>query len=462
MRAPRLNPHSTQLLLGLCYRALAGAADPGAAELTARRIEHAQAGYTEAFTRVSSLRGDLATAQHKAAEAQREARQAELDLQLYDEAHPPPPKRRGLLAPRLTQQQREQARQRAALHITAEMLAREAQGKRAAVEQASRQLAAAEAEVASTRLLRDNLGVQLQSELAASALDRLAAGQAQEAQHLLVDARRLIRGDLMTAVLLVLTALFGAGAEAARAALIELQTIFGQHNDPLPRVLDALIALHGGARPSLSTLGMPGAEQFSLRAHYNLYLLAATLAGLHGSEALPADDPFALTLRALAQLAVWDAAQQRGPEPEMKYLPAPELVELGANGDALVRLLCAHLLLQRGELELVAPAAGIDIAALKPPRKRNEQWPGLLELLTAQPLAAWPRPYSARLQAALACHVLLAAQQGAPAPLYEAWLAESYGWPKDYFYWWTLATLKQDPTLLRNAAGEPGALFEAA
>jgi hypothetical protein len=448
------------MLIGLCYRALAGSADPGAAELTARRIEHAQAGYSEAFARVSSLRGDLTTAQHKATEAQREARQAELDLQLYDEAHPPPPKRRGLLAPRLTQQQSEETRQRAALHITADLLAREAREKRAAVEQVTRQLATVDAEVASGRQLRDSLGVQLQSELAASALDRLAAGHADEAQRQLADARRLIRGDLMTAVLLVLVALFGEGDAAARAALIELRTIFAQHNDPLPRVLEALIALHGGARPGLSALGLPGADQFSQRAHYNLYLLAATLGGLHGHEALPADDPLAPTLQVLAQLVGWMDAQQRGPEPEMKYLPAPALAELAAGGDALLKLLCAHLLLQRGELGLIAPAAGIDLAALKPPRKRNEQWPGLLALVAAQPLTAWPRPLAARVQAALACHVLLAAQESAPPPLCEAWLAESYGWPKDYFYWWTLATLKQDPALLRNAAGEPGGVFE--
>jgi hypothetical protein len=39
------------------------------------------------------------------------------------------------------------------------------------------------------------------------------------------------------------------------------------------------------------------------------------------------------------------------------------------------------------------------------------------------------------------------------------WLDESYGWPKDDFYWWTLAQLKRDESLTRNFRQDPGQLF---
>ena len=108
----------------------------------------------------------------------------------------------------------------------------------------------------------------------------------------------------------------------------------------------------------------------------------------------------------------------------------------------------------RAETGLILPALGLDPAALQP-KRRGQFWPALQPLLAASPLPQWPPALSAPVHCALGCHVLLAARQHAPAELYEAWLAESYGWqPKDALYWWSLSTLKDDPGLLKRASAE--------
>ena len=110
---------------------------------------------------------------------------------------------------------------------------------------------------------------------------------------------------------------------------------------------------------------------------------------------------------------------------------------------------------------LIPQAAGLDLEAIPAPRHATDTWPALVPLLAmAEP--AWPGALTPVLAYALACHVLCRAQRSAPGPLYETWLAESYGWPKTDLYWWTLALCRADLNMLSNIQGQAGELFSVA
>jgi hypothetical protein len=486
---PRLNLLGRPMLCGLCYRALAGAASADAAPLTARRLEHIHAGQTELLKRISALKGELGVLQEKTLRAQTESRQAMLDLQLFDEANPELAalEQRPRTRRKLTAEEAQHAQERAEQAELAKQAASDAAQIAMRAEQASRELLQAEARKQVARLERQRWEAQLLEEAAAWVLGLIAAGREDEARRTLAELRRLVRGELMVAVLFVVVELLTAGPQAMLQAIPEMKPIFEQHKEPLPRILSALAHLAGGSvltlkaipesRPAfeqhpdplpflLNTLerradgsalldreqiGMPPAAVFSQPAHLRLYTLICALAGWRATEMLPEGEPFRATL-----VFVRDLQGTCGASGGQSELQIPEF-PISRSGDNVLRLLAANILLRRGEFRCVLNICGIELPA-QPPR-RGQAWPALLPALVAAPIPAWPSALAERVNAALACHVLLAARDCAPPGLYEAWLAESYGWPKDDFYWWTLACLEDDAALRRNITGSPDQLF---
>ena len=113
MDAPQLNLRSPQLLLGLCYRALAADAHPADAALTLRKLEHGQASATAQLGERSTLRanqGILRT--RKRADARAEAQRLALDLRLFNETNPPVARQRGVFIRRLSPEEQAAETQR--------------------------------------------------------------------------------------------------------------------------------------------------------------------------------------------------------------------------------------------------------------------------------------------------------------------------------------------------------------
>jgi len=473
------------MLTGLCYRALAGSASADAAPLTLRRLEHVHAEQTELLKRISALKGELGVLQEKALRAQTESRQAMLDLQLFDESHPDVaalekrPRRRR----KLTAEEAQLIQERAELAELAKQAAEDVAQIAKRAEQASRELLEAEARRQVARLERQRWESQLLEEAAAWVLGLIAAGQEDEARRALAELRRLVRGELMVAVLFVVDELLTGGPEAMLQAIPEMKPIFDQHPDPLPRILSALAQLVvGSVRLDREQMGLPPPAVFSQRAHLRLYALICALGGWSAAEMMPLDEPFRATLSLVyedrcaadeagmairrpavdpaalrAKLAVQEVnISLADGEATVERRKAGELAELAA-GDNVLRLIAANIMLRRIEHAAVLKLCGIEIPA-QPPR-RGQAWPALLPALSVAPIPAWPEALAERVNAALACHVLLAARDCAPPGLYEAWLAESYGWPKDDFYWWALACLEDDVALRRNVTGSPDQLF---
>ena len=75
------------------------------------------------------------------------------------------------------------------------------------------------------------------------------------------------------------------------------------------------------------------------------------------------------------------------------------------------------------------------------------------------PNPACPEKLNEGWQNALACFALLGAKESAPQVVFDAWLEESYNWPKSDLYWWVLAEAKQDKALLKNISGSPTELY---
>lgn len=448
---PRLELRCAPLLLGLTYRALAGAADPQAAPLTQRRLEHLQAAATELLAQVSALKTDVQVALDKARAAQQDAQKAQLDLQLLAEQQPPAPSKRGWRVAKPTPAEAEAERQRSQLEAHARLLAETAHKLNDTCNKSTQALAIREQELAAAQQQRAQLVQTLQEQLAAHALELTARGQHAEARTLLSDARRLVRGDLMTAVLLTLTALFTGGADAARAALMELKTIFGQHRDPLPRMLEALIRWLEGQPLGPAELGAFGAEQFSQPAFYRLYLLLHALAGQRASEQLPRSSPFAAALFAVEQHG---ASTGNAP-----WLGDAALLKWAQSQDAWHRLLALNALREpQNHAGQALAVAGIDVDQLRQPPKRRQAVPELLSLVRALPLPAWPPALSGRVYCALACHALWLLATLPDSPLLRQFIEQSYGWPKDHLYWWTLAAVQHDSSLTRNVTADPGGM----
>ncbi|MCB1187246.1 hypothetical protein KDL29_08795 [bacterium] len=449
----RLDPLSRDALLGLCYRALAGNAQPGRAAISRRRIEQLQSQRTELMKERSSLLTDEQTAQSRMKDAQRSARDARLDVQIYTENNPAPPEpKRGLFGRRPSRERREWEEERDRLAEIAGLEEAEAA-----------EYASIHAEIAG-RLQGineqfDELGREyaeqlatLRGQLAAWVLLRCSGGGSGEAREELADYRRLLRGELSVAVLLVLGELFDNGAQAAFGMLPDLATIWEQHPDPLRPVLEALLRLMRDGRLERREAGMLQREQFSQPGHWNLYRLARILGGWPASMDEQDEGGFARTLWALEQVLL-----TQDPPSDWQAQPAEGLAAWSSGGDNLVQLLCCLALWQRGELRLIPRAAGIPLEEIPVPERRGEQWPELYKSLSGRVLTGWPEPLAGMLWTELACLVLLAAKRHAPDALYRHWLAESYNWPKTAMFWWTMATLQEDPELLRRSASErPG------
>jgi hypothetical protein len=277
----------------------------------------------------------------------------------------------------------------------------------------------------------------------------------------------------MTGVLIVLSELFlpttsgqgnqADGARRARAALLELRSLFEQHSDPLPRVLEALIMLREGRQLDSRALALYQSAQFSQPAHFRLSQLVSVLSGLELAPSPQQHGLFELTLKLLAQHV---ELARSGREPQQ--------ILLQQSDDLVCSLLEAALLLAAGQSERIPGSVGLDLEELGRPEPQGllqrigaalgaaaKQSAGaeLLTLLESLPAAAWPASLLPIWRGALACYLLLAAKDNAPEALYSAWLAQSYGWPKQDLYWWTLAGLNEDRELLRNLTRSPHELF---
>lgn len=465
---PRLNLLAWPMLLGLCQRALSPNADAAQAALTARRIEHARMAQTELLKRISALKADVGITQEKALSTARSAQHAELDLRLFAERNPPPPAKRGLFKakPDLAMQENEQ--RRTTLTTLAAQAAQDAAAAKAQAETASRELLTLESELSASRRERSGYESDLRDQVGAWVLELIAAGQAEAARRALADLRRNVRGDLIVGVLVVLTELFSAGPAAARQAQSETVPVFEQHRDPAVRVLEALISLAiagsaadgtpAGLSLQRAVTGLFVREQFTYPGLFRLYTVISILGGLGYDPDACAHDPLRETYSHL------DAYRQ-GPRAGT-WLAGPDMADEGlpsqhstAPQDGVLRLLAASILLRQGRCAEVLALSGFDAATWQPPKRKRDPLPALWPFITALPLPAWPEPLAAGVQSALACHVLLAAHSAGPPELAQAWRAESYGWPKDDFYWWALSTLQDDPALLRNISGEPEQLF---
>lgn len=449
-------------LLGLCYRALAADADPTQAQLSLRRIEHNAGEYTVAAQKRSQLRGALEIAQNHALNARREAQRLNLDLQLFNERYPPPPKKRGLFAPKRGPEQRARDTERGELEQQLALARQDADNMTAKAAELAQAAAKAEGLHQHLASEREELNARFRREVAAGVLALLALDEGEQAREVLAGGRRQLRGDLVLGSLWVLSGLFTDGPSAAARELKETHIIWEQHPDPVARVLDGLLRLVNGETLSRETLGIFPRDNFSHAGLWRLYLLLGALAGWpppRGAEGAADLEP---TL-----WAVWYCQTQAGAADwGLKHSPL-ELAQWAAEQDTVCRCIIASLLLRCGQVRYIPYAAGFSgLADIEPlhyiprPKHKGERWPELLGLILRQPLPAWPLPLRKDWQAALAGHVLLAAEEFGPSELYEQWLEESRGWPPSNLHFWTQARLRGEPGILANLRdGSPG-LFE--
>jgi hypothetical protein len=450
---PRLNLLAPAALTGLLYRVLAGCADPAEAELTRRSLEQLQEERTELMKEISSLRADVDILNAQAAKTRHDAKQAQLDLELFERQAPATPKR-GLLQRKLTPEQQATEQQRAQLRAIAERNATEQEAVAKQELTQRRTLEQLEQMIGHLMAQRSAQSSTMQEQLAARVLNLVAAGHAEEAHFVLEDTRRLLRGDMMVALLHVVTALLTGGVEAALPVFGEFRLVFSQQGETVSRVLSALLAVSRGRQLNRHELGLLPAENFSAPAFFRLYQLVRVLAGWDFDTAGVAGHPAAATLFIASEYLRGATAPEQG--------GAQEIAEWSAqSGDLIDRTIGAMLLSRWRAAELLPCAAGVNLQELNAPQRPNEQWPRLWDLLGEEPLA-WPRALDKPWRAALACLLLLSARAGAPQELFDAWLAESYNWPKTDFYWWTLARVNDDDSLLTNLTGAGGQLVSVA
>ena len=453
MDAPQFNLAAPAALLGLCYRALAADADPAGYALTLRKLEHSQAGATAQLGQRSASRANLGILEQKERDARGEAQRLALDLQLFNEEHPPAPRKRGVFTRKLTPEEQAVEAQRHELIVLAEQAAQRAGNLAEQLMQEQATLATAQDAGAGLDIDRAALLALLAQQSAAQVLGLVAAGQGAQAREALDAQRAGIRGELITGVLYVLLAWFTVGEGAARRALLDFHGIFSQHDDPAVRVLEALLSASGGEPITSQALGLYPREAFSLPGLHRIYQLTRVLAGRGPDSAALDSDPFYPTL--------WVLDQHQRMRKATDGLAGPEALAPWAGGQGLfVRSLAVNLLLRRDYPQLIPVAAGVDFNAIELPRKASDPWPALLGLVPAAE-AAWPPAFTPVLSQALACHLLYAARH-APAALFEGWLQESYGWDKTDLYWWALAMCRKDPALLNNVRGGAGEWFAVA
>jgi hypothetical protein len=459
---PQLNLLAPAALGGLLYRVLAGTADPAEAELTRRSLEQLQEQRTGLLQEISSLRAEVEILSAQAYKARQAANQARLDVELFERQTPPRPKR-GLLNRKLSPDQQATEQQRAQLHTIAGRNASDHE-QAACQERKQRQtLAQLEESLKQLQLERHQQATLMQDQLAARVLNLTAAGQGEEALLLLEETRRLVRGDMMAVALTVIVALLTGGLEAALPVLGQFRTVFSQQGESVSRVLSALLAVSRGRQLKRQELGLLPAENLPTPAFFRLYQLVRVLAGWDYDAPALAGHPAGPLLSILGEYISDNrgSADSAG-EQTHGLRSAAELSNWSEqSGDLIVRVLCAMLLRRRGELALIPQAAGLDPPSIEPPKRPGGAWPSLWGML-GEPPAAWPRALDAPWRAVLASLALLGVRESAPKELFEAWLAESYNWPKSDLYWWTLSQVRDDQALLTNLSGDPAQLVSVA
>ncbi len=451
----RFDPLSRPALLGLLYRALAGNAQPGRAAITRRMLEQLQEQRTELLKERSSLATDVRTADERRREAKRSAADARLDVQIFQEHNPAPPEaRRGLLGRRASPERRAWEAERDRLAAIADD-----------EEQTAAEYAAIHTDIAE-RLQgmterTDNLNLEygkqldlLRGQLSAWVLLQHCGADSSEAHEQLADYRRLLRGELSVAVLLVIGELLDNGPQRAFGTLADLATIWDQHPDPLRPVLESLLRLLRDGKLERRDAGMLQRAQFSQPAHWNLYRLVRVLGGwpveLHTDD----EAGFLRTLWALEQLLL-----TQDPPADWQPQPADGLAAWSSGSDSLIQLMCCLALWQRGELALIPRAADLPFEHIKVLERAQDSWPGLYASLTGRHLGGWPEPLGGHVWGELSCLMLLAAQRHAPQELYSHWLAEGYNLPKSQLFWWCMARLQEDSSLLARITDCPPGLI---
>jgi hypothetical protein len=449
------DPFSRPALLGLLHRAIAGSAHPARADITRRRIEQLQVQRTEFLKERSSLSTDVMTAQTRYKIALESAREARLDVQIYCENTPDPGDTRlSLLGRRPGPRSLAWAAQRERLAMLAGQDEEEAEEYAGICKEIEARLQ--ELTEQSDKLEQDYRGLldTMRGQLAAWVLLQYTGHDAGGAGEQLAKYRRLLRGELSVAVLLVLCNLLENGPQAALTELGDLAMIWEQHSDPLRPVLAALLSCLRDGNIGRREAGMYRREQFSQPGHWNLYRLTRVLGGWPVDMEHVDESGFSATLWALEQVLLTQA-----PPADWQAQNASGLADWSSGADSVIQLMCCLALWQRGETALIPEAAGLPFAEIPFPEKRGSSWPALYTSLSMRPLSAWPEPLGGAVWSELSCLVLLAAKRHAPDALYRHWLTESYNWPKSPLFWWSMAQLQEDPALLRRIEESPMGLI---
>jgi hypothetical protein len=441
---------------------MAGTADGSEAPLTLRRVEQNQAQLTMLIQRQSELKATQGIAAEHAARARKAAGQAQLDLRIFHDSYEAP--RRGFLR-RLTPREREQERKLAELEAIAEHENEQAERLAERQQLVTSDLLLVEDELKATRADRDALLLYFEGQLSAHVLELVSQKRMDEARDVLETARRDVRGSLVVGALLMLTELFATpelDAASARRMLDSLEPLFTGQQDATARTLALLLKVAEGRHVTQPELGLLAPGNFRSAAMYRLYQLVVVMAG--GSVDPEEDGPWTGTLR-LCRLAVGDAPAQPSSirqHTEMDFsqiearagattIDIDDLIAAFDSEDTVRMTLAAAALLAQDEL---AQLWDTDWAQELPERG------SLIEELS-EPIPAWPVGLVTPWAQALSCLTLLSLYMadGGRGGRFGRWLEDSYGWPKDNLYWWTLAILKDDPALLKNASGERSQLF---
>ena len=456
---PRLNLQSDILIISLLKAVFGESATQPAenAAVTQRRLELLKVEEIERLKALSPLQGDIAIREQRLKDKQGELRRAEADLEIHAGGPSTLPAGRRA-APDARKTELEQIR----AFCQADVAAIAAEIKQL-IELESK----LSSELAQQRQQRGELIARLHSTAAFAVLDMLAQGRVNEARNWLSELRTLLRGDLLVAALFVLTELLGSAdaaaddiatrANKATGMLHELQSLFAQHSDPLPRVLQALIDICRGKRPTLAELGALQEEQFSWGPFFELYRLCCSLSGYGVPES---NNPGPLD--SVLQQVNWHAALNYSADAALASETEPALAATAGPASPLSACLAAARWYGEQQHAAVLRSAGIDPLELRAVHskpaglaerlglKQRTPLPDLLAMLAPDDGAVSSADCSGIWRACLACFVLLSLPEDFPDALREAWIEQSYGWPKHDLYWWTLASLRGDPALLGN------------
>ena len=270
MALPVVNFYCTAALAALCYRALAGTADPADAPLTTRLLEDLQSDKTELMLKLSALKSDIQIAKQRVIEAQHDSEQTQLDLRIFNDKNPPPPPRKGIFSKRLSSEQRESESHRRELEQICEQCTEDLAGLQEKVSLLEKQQGKHTQELEAVKEQQAEQTNTLTSQVAADVITQVICGKSVDAKRQIASLRQMLRGNLMLGTLSVIQELLVDGYEGAQYALQDAKLIFEQHPDPVKAIFEQL---HACARDE-KTQQKPGvyrAEAFSSR---QLFLLS--------------------------------------------------------------------------------------------------------------------------------------------------------------------------------------------